>query len=152
MDSLSNLTNILRDDGHHFPLLRQADFCKKDNGDVDEKAVKLLSRKSVYPYRLATSISALKAITKFPEKHYFKSDLGGRDENISDEDWLHGQTVWNYWGCKNLLAYTLLYLMVCLYANGMISISAIMTVSKIGRCFLPSRSDDSIFTTNEKQI
>ena len=66
----------------------------------------------MYPYRLATSVDRLKTITSFPEKKHFRSDLGGRDEEISDSDWEFGKQVWDYYGCKNLMVYTLLYLMV----------------------------------------
>ena len=67
----------------------------------------LLTRKGVYPYDYVTSIKQLKE-TKLPPKEAFYSKL--TNEEITDEDYLHANNVWNTFNCQTLHDYHNLYL------------------------------------------
>jgi hypothetical protein len=97
--SLQTLTDTLRESQHSFPLLRQWE----ENGERRE----LLLRKGVYPYRFATSIERLRNTTKLPPREEFYNDLG--DESCAEEDYMHAQTVFDTFQCRNMLEYTQLY-------------------------------------------
>ncbi|XP_065658183.1 uncharacterized protein LOC136082692 [Hydra vulgaris] len=59
--------------------------------ELSNKKLNLLLRKGVYPYEWIDSISKLNE-TQLPPKESFYSRLN--DEEISDEDYSHAQTVW----------------------------------------------------------
>ncbi|XP_065663390.1 uncharacterized protein LOC136085805 [Hydra vulgaris] len=66
----------------------------------------LLLRKGIYPYEWVDFISKLNE-TQLPSKESFYSRLN--NEGISDEDYLHAQTVWKEFHCKNFRDYHNLY-------------------------------------------
>ena len=83
----------------NFPSIYQ--FC---NGDLN-KFVMLL-RKGVYPYEYMDSWEKFNE-TALPPKKDFYSNLNL--ENISDEDYVHAQKVWDVFKIKNLGEYHDLY-------------------------------------------
>jgi len=66
----------------------------------------LLKRKGVYPYDYVGSVDKL-AESSLPPKEAFYSRLN--DENISDEDYEHAETVGKEFGIRTLGEYTALY-------------------------------------------
>jgi hypothetical protein len=70
------------------------------------KQFDLLRRKGVYPYDYIGSVEKLSE-TALPQKEKFYSRLN--DEDISDEDYHHAQTVWKAFGCKTFRDYHMLY-------------------------------------------
>ena len=74
---------------------------------LDEKKVKLLTRKGILPYEYIDSWEKLDE-TKLPAKDKFYSTLN--DSNISDEDYNHAQKIWNVFNIKSLGEYSDLYM------------------------------------------
>ena len=74
---------------------------------VDEKHLKLLKRKGVFPYEYMTDFLKLSA-TSLPPKDAFYSQL--TDSYITDEDYEHAKKVWNTFDCKTMKDYHDLYL------------------------------------------
>ncbi|MCG8571961.1 MAG: endonuclease VII domain-containing protein [Spirochaetes bacterium] len=74
--------------------------------EFGEKA-SILKKKGVYPYDYMDSFSKFNN-TKLPQKEHFYSLL--TDEDISDDDYLHAQKVWNTFEIKNMGEYHDLYL------------------------------------------
>ncbi|XP_065660200.1 uncharacterized protein LOC136084050 [Hydra vulgaris] len=72
----------------------------------DYNKLDLLLRKGVYPYEWVDSISKLNE-TQLTSKESFYSRLN--DEDISDEDYLHAQTVWKEFNCKTFRYYHNIY-------------------------------------------
>ena len=70
------------------------------------KKLNLMARKGVYPYDYMDSFD--KFSEKLPPKEEFYSILN--DENISSEDYIHAQNVWNTFSLKNMGEYHDLYL------------------------------------------
>ena len=66
----------------------------------------LLLRKGVYPYEYIDSWERFNE-TSLRDKEHFNGDLN--KENITDEDYLHGQKVWNTFKIKNIGEYHDLY-------------------------------------------
>ena len=66
----------------------------------------LLTRKGVYPYDYVDSSDKLKE-TKLPPKEKFYSRLD--EEDISDEDYIHAQKVWEAFELKSMEGYLELY-------------------------------------------
>ena len=66
----------------------------------------LLLRKGVYPYEYMDSWERFNETT-LPDKEYFYSEL--HLEDITDEDYVHAQNVWNVFKIKNLGEYHDLY-------------------------------------------
>jgi len=61
--------------------------------------MQLLSRKGVYPYRYMTSFDRFNEQT-LPSKASFYNDLD--EKHISEEDYIHAETVWNVLHIQNL--------------------------------------------------
>ena len=59
----------------------------------------MLLRKGVYPYEYMDSWEKFNE-TSLPEKEYFYSELN--KEDITDEDYLHSQKIWNTFKIKKL--------------------------------------------------
>ena len=93
--SLSNLVSNLQPDDF--------DNTKK----IFNENVKLLTRKGVYPYDYVSSLEKLSE-TQLPPKEEFYSKLN--DEDITDDDYLHANNVWNTFNCKTMRDYHNLYL------------------------------------------
>ena len=66
---------------------------------VNDIETKLLLRKQVYPYEYIDSWDKFKE-NKLPPAKYFYSSL--TEENISKEDYLHAQVMWNKAKCKTI--------------------------------------------------
>ena len=71
------------------------------------EAVRLLTRKGVYPYDYITSIEKL-IETQLPPKEEFYSKLN--DEHVTHDDYQHSLNVWNTFQCRTLRDYHDLYL------------------------------------------
>ena len=111
-----NCAKLVNEAIKNFPIMYQ--FC---NGDLDKFV--LLLRKDVYPCEDMDSWGKFKE-TSFPDKKAFYSELNL--EAITDEEYAHGQKVWELFEIKNrgeyhdfdvqcdtlLLADTLLLLLV----------------------------------------
>ncbi|XP_065640589.1 uncharacterized protein LOC136073148 [Hydra vulgaris] len=80
--------------------------CKNVSRYYSGNELNLLLRKGVYPYEWVDSINKLNE-TQLPPKESFYSRLN--DEGISDEDYLHAQTVWEEFQCKTFRDYHNLY-------------------------------------------
>ena len=104
-DSLAKLTNTLKVSKHDFGILSQW------QPDADRR--ELLTRKGVYPYSFATSKERLAETTSLPGIGHFYNDL--EEEECSREDYEHAGKVFEEFGCRNMLEYTLLYLRTDVY-------------------------------------
>ena len=93
--SLDSLVNNLPKD----------DFNNLKRHYADDK-LSLLTRKGVYPYEYMDSLERLKE-TPLPPREAFYSRLN--EEDISDEDYLHAQKVWETFEMKTLKEYHNLY-------------------------------------------
>jgi len=71
-----------------------------------DKKFDLVHRKGVFPYDYVDSLEKLKE-EKLPPKEAFYSRFS--DENISDEDYSHAQTVWKEFGMSTFRDYLELY-------------------------------------------
>ena len=76
-------------------------FC---NGGINKFV--LLLRKGVYPYEYKDSWERFDE-TSLPDRKAFRSELN--PEDITDEDYAHGQKVWEVFEIKNLGEYHDLY-------------------------------------------
>ncbi|XP_065677516.1 uncharacterized protein LOC136092866 [Hydra vulgaris] len=79
---------------------------KENYKELENKKLNLLLRKGVCPYKWVDFISKLNE-TQLQRKESFYSRLN--DEGISDEDYLHAQTVWKEFDCKIFRDYHNLY-------------------------------------------
>ncbi|XP_065645649.1 uncharacterized protein LOC136076111 [Hydra vulgaris] len=82
------------------------DQCKNIIKLYSGKQLDLLLRKSVYLYNWVDSVDKFNE-TQLPPKELFFSKLN--DEDISDDDYSHAQTVWNEFHCKTFRDYFDLY-------------------------------------------
>ncbi|XP_065642809.1 uncharacterized protein LOC136074419 [Hydra vulgaris] len=80
--------------------------CKNIGKLYSGKQLDLLLKKDVYPYDWVDSVDKFNE-TQLPPKKLFFSKLN--DEDISDEDYSHAQTVWNEFHCKTFRDYHDLY-------------------------------------------
>ena len=99
-DSLAKCVDMLKKSDCKFTMVNK----EVANSDYE---FQLLTRKGVYPYSFATSITNLKNATELPPIKDFYNDLDG--EPCSKEDYQHAQTVWKTFKCQNMLEYTNLY-------------------------------------------
>jgi predicted RNA-binding Zn-ribbon protein involved in translation (DUF1610 family) len=105
LDSLSFLDGALADivedlvkANHTFQLIDESGIC---NNEVQKK---LLLQKGVYPYEFATSVDQLRAAKELPPHTAFHSKVS--NGNISEADYKHAQTVYEEFGCTDMLHYT----------------------------------------------
>ena len=85
--------------------LGKVDF-KNTEKYYDERQMKLLKRKGVYPYEWLDSVERLNE-TELPDISSFFSKLSGK--GISEEDYKHARKVWNTFGMKSMRDYHNLY-------------------------------------------
>ena len=100
-ESLEKLAKTLSDDD--MRLTKEA--------FPDPEQFQLMRKKGVYPYDLITDLKMITSTEQidFPKKELFFNKLS--DENITDEQWEHGRTVFNkYCPNKTLGEYHDLYL------------------------------------------
>ena len=71
----------------------------------------IINGKAVFPYDMATSISALESITSMPPK--WEDSLS--KTIIPDVDYTKACKIWVQYGCRNLLEYMLLYMKLDIY-------------------------------------
>ena len=90
--------DILKKSGSAFPILSQC---------TDEEQRPLFTRKGVYPFSFATSITALEQAKDFPPIEAFHNDLN--DEACSVPDYEYARQCYEETRCENLLQYTGLY-------------------------------------------
>ena len=83
-----------------------SELLKYTTQEFKGKKLDLMSKKGVYPYDYMDSFD--KFNEKLPTKEDFYSIL--KNENISDEDYQHAQTVWNTFKLRNMGDYHDLYL------------------------------------------
>ena len=83
-----------------------SELLKYTTQEFKGKKLKLMSKKGVYPYDYIDSFD--KFNEKLPTKEDFYSIL--KNENISDEDYQHAETVWNTFKLRNMGDYHDLYL------------------------------------------
>ena len=81
---------------------------KKHYPDMPEDKLRLILRKGIYPYEYMDSMARF-AEPQLPAKEHFYSRLN--DSEISDEDYLHAQKVWETFNIPTMLGYHNLYLM-----------------------------------------
>jgi len=103
--SLDALTkNLSKDQFIHLRNFGKR-YLKKIN-NYSESHLDLLLRKGVYPYDYVDSIEKLNE-SRLPPKSAFYSKLN--DTEISDEDYIHAQTVWKEFNCETMRDYLDLY-------------------------------------------
>ena len=96
-------------------LDKSLDYLTKTIDDNDRISLKqefgenhqLLTKKEIYPYDYFDNIKKYNE-QKLPNKEEFFNKIN--NENISDKDYTHAQTVFEKFNCKNLLDYSILYL------------------------------------------
>ncbi|XP_065680704.1 uncharacterized protein LOC136094698 [Hydra vulgaris] len=96
-------------DSFKFMASSLDELIKNSTKELDlcsDKKLNLLLRKGVYPYEWVDSIDKLNE-TQLPPKESFYSRLNGA--GISDEDYLHAQTVWKEFDCETFKDYHNLY-------------------------------------------
>lgn len=98
-DKLESLVEVLLKSNNPMTMM--------DNLVDTAEEKKLLLRKGVYPYTLATSIDALQRMKKLPPQTLFYNEL--TSGNCSDEDYAHAKAVWDTFQCTSMLDYTVLY-------------------------------------------
>jgi len=74
----------------------------------DDRAMELMNRKGVFPYNAVKNLESVEAIEKLPPREEFYDEL--KESNISQEEYHHAQKVWDYFKCRNLKEYMVLYL------------------------------------------
>lgn len=97
--SLASLVDNLVQDKTNFNLVRQ--------NFPSHLPVDLLFKKAAYPYEWVTSVEQLLKATKYPDYDSFKSSLSF--QNIPKDHYIHGQTVFEAFHCRQMLDYTELY-------------------------------------------
>jgi len=97
--------NLAEKDLDKFHHLRS--YISTSRSGNEPMKMKLLSRKGVYPYRYMTTFDRFDE-TGLPPRAAFYNDLDGTD--ISEEDYLHAETVWNVLKIQNLGEYHDLYM------------------------------------------
>jgi hypothetical protein len=95
--SLAAVVEDLRESGHAFPLLDQANLCRSPL----EKA--LLLKKGVYPYEHCHSVEQLRSETQLPPIEAFFSKVSNC--GISNDDYRHAQAVFSTFRCRTMLDY-----------------------------------------------
>jgi len=80
---------------------------RKHFPDMPEEKLRLILRKGVYPYEYMDSMEKFDE-PQLPAKHLFYSRLN--DADVSDEDYLHAQKVWDAFNIPTMLGYHNLYL------------------------------------------
>lgn len=75
--------------------------------NINETDFKLLTRKGVFPYDFVDSFSKLNE-TQLPNKSEFYNSL--TDSDVTMEDYMHANTIWHSFSCKNLGEYSDLYM------------------------------------------
>lgn len=106
--SLSQIVEQVKEDGYDFPLLRKMKWRNLDGGRDED--FELMTRKGVFPYKYVRSVEQMKICTRLPDKAEFFSELS--QENISDEDYEFAKHFWTVSGCKNLLDYCHIYVVL----------------------------------------
>ena len=101
--SLAKLVENLGDD-YDFPLTQQMVYKGKSLSHID---MKLLTRKSVFPYEFCTSVSKMEDCKEFPPREAFFSTL--TQSGITETDYLHGMKMFTKFGCENMLEYLEIY-------------------------------------------
>ena len=94
MASLDKLVGNLND----FPIISE---------NFPEQSRELLLRKGVFPYDWFNSLEKFNE-TQLPSKEEFYSKLS--DSDITDDDFVHAQKVWEHFGMKMFREYHDLYL------------------------------------------
>lgn len=111
MDSLSFLqaslgelvSDLAKNEDNKFKILDQTGLYKKS----EPHKKRLLLRKGVFPYQVAVSLEALRAIKEIPPIEDFYSSLS--DSSITEEDHKHAKLVFSTFGCSDLEEYMNLY-------------------------------------------
>lgn len=100
--SLDHLISLIPSEKKH--ILKSE--CKKSGYDSNELFT-LLNRKGVFPYEYIDNYGKLEEST-LPSKESFHSTL--TESEISEEDYIHAQLVWEKFGIRTLGEYSDLYL------------------------------------------
>ena len=116
--SLEKLASNYKLGNHSYKLLKQASFIKNLPKKDRKKGLELMLLKGQYPYTYATSLFKLKQTKKIPAKKHFYSDL--TKTHISDSQHQHAKKVYNFFKCKNMESYTLLYNASDVYILGVV--------------------------------
>ncbi|KAK4886133.1 hypothetical protein RN001_002404 [Aquatica leii] len=98
--SLDKLSSYLDNDHLHI--------IKSQFSNASSKQFELLKRKGVYPYDYTDHYDKLLTTTTLPSKEHFFNSLTAT--HISDDDYLHAETVWREFNISNLAEYSDLYL------------------------------------------
>ncbi|HEY6436465.1 MAG TPA: DNA polymerase, partial [Ignavibacteriaceae bacterium] len=102
--SLAELVEDLSKNKHHpFYILDQMQLYHRG----DEKKKTLLLRKGVCPYEVLKDYDMLLNTKELPAHDAFFSSLS--NSNISQEEYIHGKTVFKAFECENLLQYLEIY-------------------------------------------
>lgn len=104
---LAQLSNDLFESDHDYPILQQIKWLKDSNGEVDDKKLEMVLKKSFFPYEYCTSLKKMEKTRKLPCKESFYSSLS--EKTISDNDHRFAKRVWKKFNCKNLVDYAKLY-------------------------------------------
>lgn len=100
-DSLNNIVNDLTKSNHQFPILKNSGLYSNNFQRS------LLLKKGIFPYELLTSLDRFSKMTVFPPIESFYSKL--TESGISQEDYIHGKTVFESFKMKNMEEYLKLY-------------------------------------------
>ncbi len=97
--SLASLTNVLQEQNHHWPLVKQV--------VKDPAQLAAIDAKAPYPYNFATSIEALAEKTELPAMEWFDNDLA--DEPCDAKKYEKAKHIWEVFECKNMVEFTQVY-------------------------------------------
>jgi hypothetical protein len=99
--SLAELVDDLAASDHSFPLLKVSGMY------ACERQRSLLLRKGIFPYEFATSVRKLRETLQIPPIEDFYSQLRGAA--LSPEDHARARTVFDEFGCTDMLQYSEMY-------------------------------------------
>ena len=104
--SLAQLGSDLKDSNHDYKIINQTSLVKT-NGKFDKEKFQMLLGKSFFPYEFCKNLPQMYSTKKLPKRKEFYSQLS--EKSISKDDHKFAKTVWEKFGCRHLVDYTLIY-------------------------------------------
>lgn len=112
--SLGELTQTLAKAGHKYPILKQSPLCLDERGQFSQERMDRLLKKMHFPYEKIVSTSALYDMKQIPERKAFHSSLIN-DVTLTEEEYEETCEAFEFFKCKSLADFLLIYLEVDLY-------------------------------------
>lgn len=149
--SLGSLAEMLVKSNSSFPVSSQVYLHQ-----VEQDLVSIMRKKGVFPYSYCQDLETLRSTTSLPDIKWFHNDLTGED--CTEEDYERAQTIWDGFGCNNMIDYTLVYVEsdVLLLADSMLQFRNIVWNSfGLDLCrylSLPQLAMDAMLKTTDVEL